>query len=170
MISTFFYFAIALGLIEKLLQLLWVRQYFSGGILLRNRTQSLTSVPTTDLVLNNNIFLRSFELKRVRSDEFAVRQGKFGISRNMFFHGYVRIDRENDQINVKAFIDLSALLLSMACGGWLLDNQWLGVLAGAAFAWVAARYFVDEKLLISIAGQIYHDLQNEQQAISLQKN
>lgn len=105
--------------------------------------------------------LRDFDLKKVNTDEFLMRQGKFGISRNIFFHGFVKIDRNSGQVRVKAFLDLNMIFFSMAYSSWLIENTWLGVAFGGTIAWTAARYLVDEKLLISVVERENYKLQEK---------
>lgn len=156
MTSSLFSFLIVCAAVEFFLQLFWVKSYFFNGIYLNGKEIDIALVSLVPRAKVPSYLLRNFDLKKISDDELLMRQGKFGISRNIFFHGFVRIDRNNDLVKVRAYLDLNVIIFSMACGSWLVENEWLGIASGGAIAWIAARYFVDQKLLMSVAERAYN--------------
>lgn len=149
------------GLFEGLLQACWVRPYFRHGIPLHGKRMDDVTVRPVTLEIQKNALLRNVELKQVGSEKFIFRQGKRGISRNSFFYGCAHIDRAGGQVIVKTFVDASVLLFAMACGSWILDDPGLGIACGAALAWAAARYFIDDQFLVSIAECVHAEVRGE---------
>lgn len=146
-------FLMSVSFAEWLLQLCWAPWYFCHGVPLRAVVATHDHDATLAANQAQNIFLRNFELRRLHGNTFAVRQGKFGIVRNIWFHGCASCAPDHGQTRVAIFIDFHVLLLS-ALVGMVWSGHWWGAIGGAALAWLMARYFADRALLESIAERV----------------
>jgi hypothetical protein len=159
MLHLLLFCVIFVSISEWILQALWAKFYFRHGCFLHVKIANFRPVLPDEMNVEQNKLLQNFEIKRMSNTLFAIRQGKFWISRNIFFHGCAMIDAQNRQIKVSIFLNLNCILFFMWLGLQISGHQWWGAICMVVLAWAMARYYVDDVLMKSIAARAQIELE-----------